>query len=181
LGDMADYQGELAEMKVALELDPVSDYPHKSLATFFLQTGRYDEAIREAKMALELNPVGDPARGVLARAYEEQRKYPEASAEFKKIGSSLGVAHVYAVSGDEAKARLFLRKLRQKASTTYVPHRAFALVLVGLRENDAAIAELEKADMEGEPLDYINQDSRSKPLHSDPRFQALLRRHHIPI
>jgi hypothetical protein len=115
---------------------------------------------------------------LLGLTYEAQRKYPEAIAEFKKIGSSLGVAHVYAVSGDEAKARLFLPKLRQKASTNYVPHKAFALVLVGLRENDAAIAELEKADMEGEPLDYVNQDSRSKPLRSDPRFQALLRRHH---
>lgn len=177
LGDIGNHERELAELNLAYQLDPVSEYPHKAIALRYLAAGRYDEAIVEAQKALELSPAFDVARWILARSYEEQRKYPEAIAEFQKLGGGSSLAHAYALAGNKTKSRAILRELQQRAKTQYVSHRTFAIIRVGLGDNDAAIGELEKADQDGESFEYINQDSRYNPLRSNPRFEALLRRH----
>jgi hypothetical protein len=59
----------------------------------------------------------------------------------------------------------------------YVSHRSFAIIYLGLGEHEAAIAELERADQDGEPFDYIKNDHRYDHVSSNSRFQELLRRH----
>ena len=60
-------------------------------------------------------------------------------------------------------------------------HMGFALVWLGLSEQDKAIVELEKADQEGESFDYMNQDSRFTPLRNSSRYLTLLRRHGLTL
>jgi tetratricopeptide (TPR) repeat protein len=126
---------------------------------------------------LSLSPAFGVARWVLARAYEAQNDYPEAIAEFGKLGDSVDQAHAYAISGNKRKAQAILRNLQHKAKTQYISHTGLALVLLGLGDNNKAIAELEKADQNGEPFDYMNQDSRFNPLRANPRYVTLLRGH----
>jgi TolB-like protein/Tfp pilus assembly protein PilF len=177
LGDIGNHDAEMAEIKLSCQLDPVTEFPHKSLGAVHLETGRYAEAISEAQKALELSPAFGDARWVLARAYEEQGQYTAAIAEFQKLNDSVDLGHAYAVSGDKAKARAMLRALELQAKTQYMAHRGFALVWLGLGEQDKAIVELEKADHDGEPFDYMNQDNRFTPLRKNSRYLALLRRH----
>jgi hypothetical protein len=87
------------------------------------------------------------------------------------------MAYIYAITELKSKARVMLRALEQQAKRSYIPHLGLAVVRVGLRENERAVAELEKADQEGEPLDGLNTESRFSPLQKDPRFLVLLRKH----
>jgi TolB-like protein/DNA-binding winged helix-turn-helix (wHTH) protein/Flp pilus assembly protein TadD len=171
LGDIGNHDGEMAEIKLSCRLDPVTEFPHKSLGAVYLETGRYTEAIAEAQKALELSPAFGVARWVLARAYEAQKDYLEAIAEFGKLGDSVDQAHAYAISGNKGKARAILRNLQHQAKTQYISHTGLALVLLGLEDNNKAIAELEKADQNGEPFDYMNQDSRFNPLRANPSLR----------
>jgi hypothetical protein len=78
--------------------------------------------------------------------------YPEALAEFERIGDEESLAYINAISGNLTVARKILRQLEQLSKNSYVPHSTLAVNHAGLGETDAAIAELETADRNGEPF-----------------------------
>jgi len=181
-GYMLEARGEfdraLDEMNRGRQLDPLSEGAHKSLGSIYYYRGQYDEAAAEEQEALRLDPTFFSARALLGAIYERQGRYQAAIAEFQKIAASVPIAHAYAASGDARKAREILHEFQKQArDLAYVPHKAFAIVYVGLGEYDAAIEELEKGDQAGEAMDHINVEPRFQPLRSNARFVALLRRH----
>jgi tetratricopeptide (TPR) repeat protein len=121
--------------------------------------------------------------------YEQLKKYPEAVAQFQKgielsgrgangIGS---LAHAYGVAGQEAEAQKILVELRERAKTKYVSSYQFAVIYLGLGQNERAIAALEEAYHERSTLlGYLKMDPRFDPIRSDPRFQDLMSRIHLP-
>jgi TolB-like protein/DNA-binding winged helix-turn-helix (wHTH) protein/Flp pilus assembly protein TadD len=177
LSNIGNQAGALAETKLGCQLDPLSDACHESLGTTYLLMGQYDEAIEEARKTLELNPASPGAHWIQARAYEARGRCPEAIAEMRKYGGPASLAYVYAVCGNKSKARAILHQLEQQSKTEYVSHYDLAIVKVGLGEREEAVAELEQADREGEPLAEINVEPWFNGLHKDSRFLALLRRH----
>ena len=57
----------------------------------------------------------------------------------------------------------------------------FALIHLGLGDNDAALGWLEKAYQDRNSwMVYTNVSPQLDPLRSDPRFQDLLRRMNFP-
>ena len=57
----------------------------------------------------------------------------------------------------------------------------FALIYLGLGQNERTFAALEEAYRERSTLlGYLKMDPRFDPLRSDPRFQSLLSRIHLP-
>ncbi len=92
-----------------------------------------------------------------------------------------GLGHAYAVSGRKDDAGKVLNQLKQLARQRYISAYNMALIYAGLGEKDLAFTWLEKA-YEERPFDlsYIKAEPRMDSLHSDPRFQDLLRRIGLP-
>ena len=121
--------------------------------------------------------------------YEQLKKYPEALAQFQKgielsgrdSNGIASLAHAYGIAGKRVEAEKILAELSARAKTEYVSSYQFAVIYLGLGQNERAIAALEGAYSERSTLlGYLKMDPRFDPLHSDTRFQSLLSRVHLP-
>jgi tetratricopeptide (TPR) repeat protein len=113
----------------------------------------------------------------------QEHMYNEGTAELQKaIGFSGGnrtfrsnLAYAYATSGRRNEALEILRDLKNPSNYAFSNASEIALIYVGLGEKDQAMSWLEKAYGE-----RFNPSVLARPcfdaLHSDPRFQDLLRR-----
>jgi hypothetical protein len=70
--------------------------------------------------------------------------------------------------------------LKERSRSKYVSSYQFAVIYLGLGQNERAIAALEDAYRERSTLlGYLKMDPRFDPLRSDARFQDLLSRIHL--
>jgi adenylate cyclase len=174
-------QGELHRL-AAVKGDPLSPIVSNFSSALLLSAGRIDEAIAEAKRTLELDPNYLYGNSMLAEAYREKGMFPEAIEIFKKAQEVSGVpesglAVTYARMGRQDEARQVLDTLKNVAATRYVPGEEIAVVYVALGENEEAFKWLDRAFQEHSGiLHSIAVRPTFRPLHSDPRFAALLKR-----
>jgi tetratricopeptide (TPR) repeat protein len=76
--------------------------------------------------------------------------------------------------GQSSEAFDLLAHLRQNRNTEYVDAYHMAFLLEALGKRDEAFQELERAYLERSPaLAWIDLDTKSDPLRSDPRFASL--------
>src|SRR6266542_2294013 len=174
-----------AAMQRALELDPLLLVSNVNLGRIDYYEGRYDQAIKQYQRALDLDKDFMRTHLRMGLAYVQQGRYHEALTEYNKALEIAGdtpqirahIAHVLAISGKRSEALIELAKLQERAKRQYVPPYDIALIYVGLGENDKAFAWLEKAyDDHSTEMTYFKVDPLLAPLHSDPRYQNLLRR-----
>ena len=79
--------------------------------------------------------------------------------------------------GRQEEARQILDNLKKVAATKYLPGEEVAIVYAALGENDEAFKWLDRAYQEHSGGLYsVPIRSAFRPLHSDPRFAALLKR-----
>jgi eukaryotic-like serine/threonine-protein kinase len=175
----------IAEIKRALELDPQSVWISSNVGFSLYFARQYDPAIKQLSDTLEMDPNFVLTHFFLGLAYEQEGLYAKAIAEFQKAVSLSGgspvyiaaLAHGYSVSGRRREAQKALDELKQLAERRYVPAYEVAAIYVGLGDESQAFAQLEKAYQEHSGwLVYLKVDPRLDSLHSDPRFQDLLRR-----
>lgn len=108
--------------------------------------------------------------------------YPEAIALFLKAEQLTGapqpaLAITYARIGRQAEARKILEALKKVAATKHVPAEEIAAVHVALGEKDEAFRWLERGYAEhGGAFHAIAIRPDFRELHSDPRFQDIIRR-----
>ncbi|MBZ5616326.1 MAG: winged helix-turn-helix domain-containing protein [Acidobacteriia bacterium] len=178
----------IAEMQRAQELDPLSLIISANLGTTFMLDRQFDQAIQQCRRTLEMDPHFVPARGALALAYEGKGMLEETIREMQKVLADSyapqtvsQLARAYALAGKRAEALKVMAELNQLSGRAYVSSYDVATVYVALGENDRAFAELEHAyDEHSERLIWLGVDWRFDDLHSDPRFQSLLRRMNLP-
>jgi tetratricopeptide (TPR) repeat protein len=173
----------LAEIKRALELDPVSLSISTSLGWRLYFARQYEQAIDQYRKTLEMDPNFFPAHFHLGEAYEQKGMYEEAIAEFHKASSfSSGqtvaaLGHVYAMSGKRREARRVLEQLEKLSKRRYVSPYGMALIHTGLGEKDQAFAWLQRAcEDRSVELCRLKVEPSLDSLRSDSRFQDLLRR-----
>ena len=179
----------LVQIRRAQKLDPLS-IPAQVTAGWTLYYGRrYDQAIEQCRKVIELEPnsasahdclgVGCLARNMCEKAVEECQRAADLSGN--DLDRSVGLVRAYALSGNQAGARLILKKWHVRAKGTYVPSSFFAQIYVALGENGQGFAWLEKAYAERDPyLARLKVDPAFDPIRSDSRFQDLLRRLGLP-
>ncbi len=182
---MGRFDEALAEMRTALELDPVSMAVNTGVGHVLYLARDFDGAIDQYRKALEIDPSFGPAHLWFGRPYLQKGMYREAIAEVQQAvtaskGSTISLAvlaHAYAASGNEPEARKILGELLERSRTRYLPSYWIALVYTGLGEVEQAVAWLERAYEERSSwLVWIKVEPRFDPLRSDPRFVSLLRR-----
>lgn len=178
LSSVGRHDEAIAQMRRALDLDPLSVVYLVNLGRFLYHARRYDEAIQVLKQALALDPGRTFARIHLAMAYEAKSMYADARREFQSLDSAepgVGVAHLDARTGDRARAAQTAERLRREAddSTWFL----LAGVYAQLGDRDAAFACLDRAyQTQDFFLVFVKVHPYMDPLRSDPRYAALVRR-----
>lgn len=188
-GTYLQYMGRLdesiIEYKRALELDPFSLQVNANLATTYYLKGEHDIAISHLEQTLELEPDYMPTHFVLGNAYIQKGNWEAAISEFEFIYRmdeeaylALGfMGYAHAMAGRRAEAENLRNILRDVALRKYVSPYGIMIICVALGQKDQAMELLEQLYEEGNDwLVWLRASPKLKSLHSDPRFQDLLRR-----
>src|SRR5262249_32093776 len=182
LSNIGQSEQELAGMKRALELDPLSVVINTNFAVALFHAGRLEDAITQYRRTLDMDGNFYYARYNLGTALMVKGNTAEALAEYQKAAElsddpvPIGfVGHLYGVMGRKDEARKILEQLLQMRGQHYVCTYSLACVCLGLGDRDRAIKWLEQGyqERDGYDLCSIRIDPILNSLHGDPRFEAL--------
>jgi TolB-like protein/Flp pilus assembly protein TadD len=173
---------EIAEMKHALELDPLSFIINTNLGQAYIYANRFDEAIAQLRRTVEMDSGFYFTHYILGEALELNGQLPAAMAEYQKAIAlnddpfpKALLGHLYGKIGRKDEARQILEQLRQTREQRYFEAYGLALIYLGLGDRNEALNWLEQGyrDRDGFNMAVIRVDQFLDPLHGDPRFEAL--------
>jgi len=170
----------------AVEMDPLSPYLQWRLGYGYNLKREWNRAIKQCRNALELDPQYWGAYCLLGSCYLQIGEHDDAiramETQVQVAGRSsvaLGaLGWAYALAGRAGEASKLLAELQERAQKEYVSFWSFAVIYLGLGEMDKAFDWFEKAIDEHDPLmlDFHVQPNYYDPLHTHPRYSALLRK-----
>ena len=186
---MRRFDEAIAEVKRALELEPLSVPMGANLAGIYMYAGKRELALEQAKKVFALEPNHVTAQIWLIRAYCGNGRYDEAIDLYERtIGRDptkedliqlLGYA--YAKAGRKSEAMEIVRRFHEHAERQYVERITVAAIYAALDEKDKAFAELEKSfDDRDWGIARLTGDPFLDPLRNDPRYKALVQRMKLP-
>jgi TolB-like protein/Tfp pilus assembly protein PilF/tRNA A-37 threonylcarbamoyl transferase component Bud32 len=190
LAPRGHFDEAIAEMKKALELDPMSLIINANLGRIYFWKRQYDEALEQLRKTLEIDPSFWVAHHRIVEIYEQQGKYEAAVRELTFAYSSqwtteqlASIGRAYAAAGPRGYWRAKLEVVKENAKKqTYVPSSYFAVIYANLGEKDAAFQWLRKAIEEHDyEAGWIAVSPLYDPLRSDRRFQELLTLLGLPL
>ena len=183
LSMIGEFDRATAEGKRAVELDPLSLIINADLGQDFMLARRYDEAIEQLRKTLAMDPRFYYARWTLGECLQMKGQMSEAMTEYQKAAEITDdpmvialLAQGYAKAGQRDKALGLLSQLESLAAQRYIGPFTFALVHLGLGENEKAIDDLERAYHERvDPgIVGIKVEPLLDPLRGHPRFERLV-------
>ena len=174
----------LAEMKRAQEVEPLTPLFAADRGWQYWWAGQNDKAIEEARKSLDLDPNFNEGLHVLGCAYSEKGMFSEAIAAHQKLATvdpdwRWSLPRTYAQAGRKDESlRILAKILKEKPEPTGAWAGWFlAETYAALGDKDEAFRWLEAAYREHHSfMPWIKDNPAYAPLHSDPRFQSLLRR-----
>jgi TolB-like protein/Tfp pilus assembly protein PilF len=182
---LGQFEKAIAEVKHALELDPLSIVINADVGTILTNARRYDQAIEQLRKTVEMDPGFYYAHWTLGNALELKGLNEEAIAEYKEaialnddpLPRAL-LGHLYAKIGRKNEALAILEQLRESSKQRYVSPYNLALVHIGLGQKDEAIQLLEETyeDRDGYDIAFIKVEPLLDPLRGNPRFEALVQK-----
>jgi tetratricopeptide (TPR) repeat protein len=173
-----------AEGKLASELDPLSpSIPVDRLFAFAWQ-GKYQAAMEEARKSSNLDPTSFLPYFADGWIDLQEGKVNDAIAEIQKSKAmeappfvSAWLGYAYGASGDRTHALAEMEDMKKHSLHGYVPAFNLALVYLGLGERQRALDYLEQAyASDSEWLGWLKEDRIFVPLHSEPRYVALMKK-----
>ncbi|CAN5849552.1 hypothetical protein BH20ACI4_BH20ACI4_32610 [soil metagenome] len=181
---MGKLEESVASLERAHELDPLSLIINADLGTAYLYAGQLDKAVAQYKKTLELDENFYYAHAYLGRTYMMKGEYESALKEFAKaqtLNSDPRVLMLFACNysrmGNRAEALKKIEELEKVSGEKFVSPYYFALAFASLDDKDKAFKWLEKAYTEREGrMTLMKADPLLDDLHSDPRFEDLLKR-----
>jgi TolB-like protein/DNA-binding winged helix-turn-helix (wHTH) protein/Tfp pilus assembly protein PilF len=177
------YDEAIAEMRKAENLDPLSLIINADLAELLVLTHSYDESIRQSRKTIEMDPNFALAHNQLGQGYLQKQMYDEAVAEMRKAVQLSGgsptcianLARAYVASGKRSEALKLLGELKKRSSPGYSNASEIAMIYTSLADRDQAMDWLEKGYEERFNPGVLLRPGFA-PLHSDSRFQNLVKR-----
>ena len=179
----------VAELKRAIELEPLSLITNAIYCLSYLYAGQNDKALEQGKKTYDLDPNFRFGRQYLGYTYIALGRYDDAIrlAEEKLQAFPFSQEDIviaglaYAKSGRRPEAERYLDRFRELAKTKYVRTVYTASIYAALGDKDKAFAELEKSFADKDYfLPRIKLDPFMDPLRNDPRFKDLLKRMGLP-
>jgi TolB-like protein len=179
-----DHARAVSEMRLALDLDPLSPYLNALMAWTYVFVRDYDRAATQARRTLDLFPDSLLGWWGLGLAEMGASKHGESIAAFERAAAIspeplsigyLGVAQARA--GHLGTAASLLDQLRSRSEREPVPPRCFAFLYAALGDLDRAMEWLERAyEARDSGLFWLRIMPLYDPLRSRPEFQRMLLR-----
>ncbi len=186
----------IAEMKKALDLDPLSLPLNTLMANTYLWAGDYAESALQFQHTIELDPTFPMAHFFYANLLAETGKYEQAIEEMEQAELRSGASPEEA-SADAAESHRAFRtggakgywqknlavtlKQLQEAKAQYYPALGVASAYATVGDKEKTLEWLEKSYMERDGnLTLIKCYPEFKSLRADARFRDLSRRIGLP-
>ncbi len=175
----------LAAIARARALDPLSGLINAMEGQVLLHAGRTDEAIARLRDAIELEPRSRVAHLFAARAYIEKARFDDAADEAgaaRRLTPSNTQAialeaYANARRGKRREAEAALAELLRLSKDRYVSPYHVAIACNGLNDQAGAVAWLERAFDERDPMMvFLNVEPQWRSLRGERRVLALLKR-----
>lgn len=195
LMQMGKFDRAKEELEQAHQLDPLSPIISANTGLYSYYEHNYDDAIDKYKKTLETDPDFWVARNYLGLAHVQKRMYDDAIAELralikapsdgpvpedvvaKEMEASASLGFAYAMAGKRSEAEAILKTFESISQRRYVSGLYFATIYAGLKDNDRAIEQLNKAfDSRHPGLVLVRIDPVFDGLRSDERFKQLVNR-----
>ncbi len=182
----------VAESELARELDPLSVMKTFLAAAALEGQGDDAAALRLIRRAMELDPSNSAPHYKLSELLQRQGLAAEAVAEWRtglKLDGDLEVVSRFdstlhrtdLTAAKRAVARMLVERRLEQAKHEYVFPRVFVELYLQADDEENCLRWLRKAfDEHSSFLVEIAHDPKYEPLHSDPRFQEMLRRLQAP-
>jgi TolB-like protein/Tfp pilus assembly protein PilF len=178
LADVGRSNEAISEVRLAQQLDPMSFWVSRDVGRILYECRRYDEALVALREASEMNPNSPVVYNWLSWTYDKKGMIPE-SVEMDLKDEAVGgvdpeiiskLRKTFETSGQKA---YLAKKLEIGGDGAY----EFAQINARLGNRDEAFRWLEKLyDGHSGWIVKLGVDPELDNLHSDPRFQDLLRR-----
>jgi TolB-like protein/DNA-binding winged helix-turn-helix (wHTH) protein/Tfp pilus assembly protein PilF len=189
LAAMGRMDEAMKEAQRAVDLDPLSISAHHGAALAAICAGHYDLSIAEGRKILELDANDPRAYLDMAAGRSQKGMYAEALQDMEK-GLALShrdpaflsfAAYVYGRLGNVEQATKLVEEMRAASQKSFVDPEYFATAFVGMGKQKEAVDALEEGYKAHDPdLVGLNATPWFGPLRSDPRFQSLVSRMHLP-
>ncbi len=179
----------VAEAKLARQIDPLSPIINRNVARRLYFAHKYEQAIEASLNALRIKPDFFPSLWTLSLSYLQNKNYSGAIQEMQKAVKYSGddyfvkalLGYVYGTAGEQEEAKVILNELIETSKYKKIPAIAFAVIYIGLGENDIAMDWLEKAYEERtNHLIYLNSNPIYDPIRSESRFIELVKKMNFP-
>jgi TolB-like protein/DNA-binding winged helix-turn-helix (wHTH) protein/tetratricopeptide (TPR) repeat protein len=189
LSDLQRYDEAISEIERAVDLEPLSPSLYLVQAETYYLAGRYDQALQTLNASPILQAAGLHRNSLAGMVYLSKGDYAEAISKLKAVvDSRLGetkdrafLGYAYALAGKKKEALAALDELQRLGKREYVEPGWMAMIWVALGDQDKAMALLnEDYRRHSSFLMSLGSDPVFDPLHSDSRFQGLLRRVGLP-
>ncbi|HQR45070.1 MAG TPA: protein kinase [Thermoanaerobaculia bacterium] len=186
LGDVGRHDEALEQIRIAEQLDPLSEQIGVYRGQRYWYARRYEAAVEQFQKVLSVHPDSVFAKWSLANTLTSMKRYDEAiathlSRKVSRPDTNFTLGLTYGLAGRKAEARKVLDFLLEKRKSQFVPPTCLAVVYGGLGEMDEAFEWLGRAYDERA---FLMQGLRTDPLfdvlRGDPRFDALLRKMNLP-
>jgi tetratricopeptide (TPR) repeat protein len=186
LSPLGRHDEAIAEMKIAMEKEPLYLIQGANYAGVLMYARRFDEAVEQARKTYDLDPTFAAGKSWLCHTYNMNGKYAESLAIAEPTLDSASpflsdAGYAFAKTGQRDKALAVIQRWKEGEKTKYVMNYWIAVVYAALGDKDAAFAELEKAYQNHDWfLQRIKVDPYMDPLRGDPRFDEMVRRLNFP-
>lgn len=189
--DPGRFQDALQELNTASEIDPVALAPYFWRGAFYYFQGEHDLALRELDEAHNLDPTFTLGLALKGAVYREKGDYDKYLDHWLNASPLEGVdlsdeeigtlRETYASTGLRGYEISYAELLQRKSKDKYVSPLFIAMHYSIAGESDRAFEWLEKAMAERSSwLVELKVDPAWKNLHSDARYQNLLKRIGFP-
>jgi len=180
---LGQFDEAISKARQGLALDPLSPISNASVIHALYAARKYDQVIEEASRAIIMNLEYFPLlmraglayshKGMFSKAIEKMKLAVQLSGEHYSMKAHLG--YINGVAGNHAEAQRMLEALLKTSKIEYISPLYFAIVYIGLGDNQQAIDWLEKAlEMKEHRLLYLYTDPIYDPLRTDPRFIEII-------
>ncbi|HUA14062.1 MAG TPA: winged helix-turn-helix domain-containing protein, partial [Verrucomicrobiae bacterium] len=179
-------EGEV-EAKRTAELDPFI-HPWE-LGNFYRSERKFDDAMNEFKMQVAAHPRDPDMAFNLSGVYWLKGMYKESQAELERalelegdLKRKIAVHRAWVDGGEPAAERWGAENTKAEARKHYVEIEFVASIVAYTGNKNETMKYLEASYRERDPdLIFIQDEPMFDFLHSDPRYQALVKKMGLPL
>jgi TolB-like protein/class 3 adenylate cyclase/Tfp pilus assembly protein PilF len=179
----------IKEMKLAVQIDPLSLPINNSLAEAYMYAGKYNIALKQINKTLEFEPTFRTAvetkgwihihLGETEKAIEIFKDFTDLTKTPLPLKGRIGLGYAYAKAGRINDAKECIRKMqeREKKDKDASLNMDYLVIYMGLGDFDKVFHYLEKALNEDSSLYFLRVHPSAESIRKDPRYKELMNKY----